>query len=262
MTNKEQPVTSDNIHRYLTIGIKTFHRPECLEYCVHSIRERYKRIVTFIADDSTHAMKIKNREVLRKVDNVTILDLPFNSGLSFGRNRMVERTSTPYYLTLDDDNYIQDTTDIVGMTGFLKEKIHYGLIAGTCPNRGILYDEMSASYSMCFEEISSTSSKRIIKTRPNSERIPNSYLDNTFKTNLTLNLFVARTELLKYFPWNEARKLGEHEDFFLRLFKENINCAISHDVAFGELLDDRRIYDFSFPEKNIHDLYVKDFEFQ
>ncbi len=255
----DQLVSKDNIAKFVTVGIKTFHRPKCLSYCIDSIRSVHNDIIILVADDSDQEMKATNRKITELYSNVTLLDLPFNSGLSYGRNRLVDETMTPYFLNLDDDNYISNETNIVNSASFLQSNDSYGLIAGICPNRGILYNEMSISYSKCFENIQTIGSKKYIVTKPNSEKIVSAYLKNTYKTNLTLNLFLARSSLLRQFPWNEKRKLGEHEEFFVTLFNNTINCAISHDIVFGELIDDRREYEYTFPTNSIHDLYSREY---
>lgn len=46
-----------NIHKYLTIGIKTFNRPLCLKNCLEKIRLLYKGIKIIVADDSNETIK-------------------------------------------------------------------------------------------------------------------------------------------------------------------------------------------------------------
>ncbi len=261
MTNRHF-FSEQSIQRQLTIGIKTFHRPQCLLHCVASIRKQFKNIVILIADDSDDAMKQKNIEVLRSFQDVTIISLPFNSGLSFGRNQIVKQTNTPYFLTLDDDNFISEKTKILESLAFLEHYRDFDLLAGICPERGKLYGEKSASYSMCFSRFLHQDGQRTIRTNPNFLRINNPYLFRTFKTDITLNLFIARTAVLKLFPWNENKKLGEHEDFFVALYESQINCAISYDTIFGEILDQRRKYEYKFPGNNIHNTYSREYDLQ
>lgn len=261
MRLQAQPVLHSNLADYLTVGIKTFHRPKCLAHCIASVRQRHSDIPIIVADDSDSEMKEINKAVASKIDNIRFLELPFNSGLSYGRNRLTELTQTPYFLNLDDDNHLVNNSRILNMISFLEERQDYDLIAGICPNRATLYNPMSISYSMCFDKIQSVGSKKFIKTKPNSEVVKNNFLKETYKTNLTLNLFVARTLLLKSFPWNEQKPLGEHEEFFVSLYQNNINCAISYEVEFGEIIDERRDYEYTFEKTNIHDLYTKEYEF-
>jgi hypothetical protein len=63
-----------------------------------------------------------------------------------------------------------------------------------------------------------------------------------FKTNLVLQLFIAKTEMLKKYPWNSELKFEEHKPFFVSLYKNNIKCAISYEFYFREIIDDRRKY--------------------
>ena len=104
----------------LTIGIKTFNRPLCLENCLQSIRKLYPKINIIVADDSNDEIKDNNKKITNKY-NADLIDLPFDSGVSIGRNSIVNKVKTKYYLTLDDDNFIDENTKIIEILQFMEE---------------------------------------------------------------------------------------------------------------------------------------------
>ena len=81
-----------NLLNSLTIGIKTFNRPLCLSNCLQSIRKLYPNIKIIIADDSNNKIKTNNKEIADKY-NADLIDLPFDSGLSIGRNSIISKVS-------------------------------------------------------------------------------------------------------------------------------------------------------------------------
>ena len=227
-----------NIDKFLTIGIKTFLRPHCLKECIESIRKYYKNIEILVADDSTDDVKKINKDIidnfnqirLFNFNQIRLFDLPYDSGLSKGRNHLVNNTKTPYYLVLDDSRQLSESTDLIAMVNFLITS-KYNLIAGICSDRSgenSHYTKKFVSYRYV-DDIPVVKTKEIIKNEP----IKNQYL-TAYDTNQTLNIFIAETDKLKKFKWNPLAKLGEHELFFFQWWKNNLKCAVSFDINFNE----------------------------
>jgi glycosyltransferase involved in cell wall biosynthesis len=94
---------SKNILPDVTIIIKTFERPRALDSLIKSIYKFYSNINILVADDS------RNPVIREDVDYYT---MPFNSGLSAGRNLLLDQINTPYFLLLDDDFIFNNETKI------------------------------------------------------------------------------------------------------------------------------------------------------
>jgi len=222
----------------LTFLIKTFNRSACLQNCISSIRTLSKNVPVIVSDDSDEIIKQRNRKIINSYTSIKYLDLPFNTGLSFGRNEMVKQVNTELCFLLDDDNYITTLDKIIKAVKFLEEYQQYDIVAAVCKQRGLLYNRQSIAYSGVFEEVGSN----YIKIKPNHVKIDNPYLDNLYETNLSLNLFLSRTDLLNQITWDDSLKLGEHEDFFIKLYKNNKHITICYDMVVGEIMDERRKY--------------------
>lgn len=85
------------------VGIKTFKREEKLFRCLESLKEwNFKEVI--VADDSKISDekwdKYKN---MKDEIPLKILDLSYKSGIGYGRNSTLEKTSAEYFLVLDDD---------------------------------------------------------------------------------------------------------------------------------------------------------------
>ena len=244
MNDKKNEITLENIDKYLTIGIKTFNRPLCLKNCIEQIRKIYKNIKIIIADDSDKDIKEENKKYIDA--NTRIIDLSYNIGVSKGRNSIVNMTDTKYYLTLDDDNYINNKTNLIEILNFMEINNDISLIGGICDDRKI-YGKNNISYTYTFASIY----KNDIYCCNNFIKLDDKL--DIYKTDITLQLFIAKTQVLKDFPWDNDLSFEEHKPFFVNLYKNNINCAISNKFYFREITDNRRNYiNISSPYKRIN----------
>ena len=219
----------------LTIGIKTFNRPACLDNCLAHIRHLYPTINIIVGDDSNDQIKQINKTITDKY-NVTLIDIPFDSGVSIGRNTIIENTTTKYYLTLDDDNYIDKGTKIIDILQFMEAKPEIDLVGGVCPDRKHMYKQDVSIYSYTFiniHDLDILCCHNFIKL---SDRM------DIYKTNIVLQLFIAKTDVLQKHKWNPDHKFEEHKPFFVELYKNNITCAVSYEFIFKEITDNRRQY--------------------
>lgn len=239
------------IHKKITFILKTFNRHLCLQNCLQNIRFLNTSIPIIIADDSLDFIKLKNKNLIKSFTNCIYIPLSYNSGLSKGRNIMVSQVKTPYIFLLDDDNYITELENTIKIIHFLDNFPMYQLVGGICVDRKMVYNEFCITYSGLFKKIE----KDNIFLKPNEEKIKNIFIDNIYKTHICLNLFIARTSILKEFKWDEKLKLGEHEVFFYNLYKNNIKIAICYDFNIREITDERRNYLKS--KRNIHLSYKR-----
>ena len=205
------------IAQKLTIAIKTFERPELVIRAVSSLRKIHPTMPVIIADDSKEPISFEDDKYTES------LHLPFDTGISFGRNRAIEKVKTPYYLLMDDDYYFKadcnleglihvlETTDfdIVSMRvlnyrvekGYCRGELHF---AGTLVREGdemVHYIGKNHGYHQgypCFDIIH--------------------------------NCYVARTSRVSKIKFDEKIKIGkEHGDFFLEVKQNGILVTISKD---------------------------------
>lgn len=102
-----------SLNNDLTLIIKTFQRPECLNRLIQSIRLYYPVIKIIVVDDS----KIP---YISNDQNTIVYTLPFASGTSKGRNYAVSKVQTKYFMTLDDDFIFTAQTNLLMRYGVLE----------------------------------------------------------------------------------------------------------------------------------------------
>jgi hypothetical protein len=192
-----KPVPADISN--ITAGITTFLRPENLESLLASLPPNLNHII----EDT-------------------------EGNLSAGRNKLVDKCPTEYFLLLEDDfefthrtnpailrSVLESDSEIAGISGAI-EDINKPPFAG--------HDFVSGNdLSQCFDIFRNQLHHRPswYPWRITPEGIP--YLPCHFISNFSL----FRTEYLKRIQWNEDLPIYEHEEFFVRCWKEN-----NHLMAF------------------------------
>lgn len=100
--------------------------------------EYFKNIDIIIADDSFKKYKQQNKLIIEKYkkinNNIKYLDLPHDTGLSYGRNAIVKKCNTKYIMIIDDSRTFNLNTNINKMIKFL-ENTNYDLIGGHIKQR-------------------------------------------------------------------------------------------------------------------------------
>ncbi|GAG95865.1 unnamed protein product, partial [marine sediment metagenome] len=112
----------------VAIGIKTFMREENLFKTIDSIEKYFPYpYKLYIADDSE--ISEEKECCYQQLENQghMIIRLPFNSGLSHGRNMIIKRVKEAYVLIMDDDILLNDFESIDRMKRILDSKDDIGL---------------------------------------------------------------------------------------------------------------------------------------
>lgn len=189
----------------LTVIIKTFERPTAVHRLYDSIRLYYPELPVIVADDS--------RQPISSLGDAKIIHLPFNVGLSKGRNAMISQVDTKYFLLLDDDFFFTESTDLSIPYKILEED-SFDIVGIELKdfgwknriNRGVYTLENNILW------LNQLAHGGLINGHP--------------KYDFILNCFMAKTVIAKENPWDEILKIGhEHDDFFLRLKSKNIKIT-------------------------------------
>ena len=178
----------------ITIGIKTFMRPECLARAVESVRAHYPDWPILVIDDGPEPAPLAGvRHVVTRYD----------VGLAEGRNKMLRLARTPRIFIADDDMIFTRDTDIPAMARAMEEGGFdiVGLSVIDVPT----YKQRPHCYSVWVEGEAGHSE---------TEDYPEEA--GCRVCGFVENGFLARVESLKRVWWDPELKLHEHGDFFLR----------------------------------------------
>lgn len=226
----------------ISIVIKTFQRQESLAKLLRSLKKLNCQLPILIADDSRKPYRDKILSGFPDLD-IHYYVLPFDSGLSAGRNFLLKKVKTSYILVCDDDfrfdeklnlpevmlsiekneldiaggilfNYIT----VVGLRRFfsviLKPHVFFRYVSGT-PAISRYCGNFVVDARSCILRISN-------KTQP--IRVQN--------CDVVSNFFIGRTKsILAIEGWDENFKVGEHEDFFFRAMMNRLSVALVEDLS-------------------------------
>ena len=181
----------------LSIVIKTFERPYCTNRIIDSIFHYYPKMKVIVADDSRNP---------GESDAVNYHKLPFNSGISYGRNFLINQVKTKYFLLLDDDFIFTEKTDLNTLLNIL-EGNDVDLVAGNIMENmklrdlsgiGVMRQEGGTLY--------------ITRKEYSGKHL------NYYTCDFVPNFFMANTERIKEAgAWDNELKVQEHWAFFYKI---------------------------------------------
>lgn len=198
----------------ITIVVKTFQRPNCLNRFLESVIPLNHPII--IVDDSFKENKINVKKNL----NITYIKTPFDIGLSAGRNLGLKFVQTEYVVICDDDFVFYEESNLDCFVESLSKG--FDLIGGVFEEpKGIRH------FEGCLE---------LVDTSLYTKKEKKGEIQGVPVYDFVHNFFMARTEKIKKFPWDAELKVGEHIDFFFRLknrlivgYDERVKVKHIHD---------------------------------
>ena len=194
----------ENWEKNVTAIVTTFESNGILEKSVESIKKHHKDMRIIVVDNS---------ETVKPLDDVLTIALPFDSGLAASRNAGLLYVQTPYVLITDDDQVLLEPNSVKKL---YDSAINNGLdIVG-----GQSISTVTKKTMIYFGKIRQNPSK-VVVTNEITKILP----DGTEIVDLTLNFFVAKTEILRKVRWRDELKVSEHLDFFIRAKKAGVRVG-------------------------------------
>ncbi|WP_162932362.1 glycosyltransferase [Solimonas sp. K1W22B-7] len=193
------PCGDDALLDQLTLVVKTFERRPLLLRLLRSIRRHYPRIRIVVADDSRHS---------EPVESVEYLTLPFDSGVSAGRNAGLARVRTPYTMILDDDFVFYRGTDLLASLRRLVAEECIDILGGIVITLPMM--EWNDSSRMSIYKPDAAPAAERIGGLERRRKVP--------------NFFIARTARLAQVGWDARLKRLDHIDFFTRA--DGLLCSV------------------------------------
>ena len=136
-------------------------------------------------------------------EGIETIVLPYDSGVSLGRQRALEAVKTPYVLLLDDDFIFYSETKLEAAMQLMEQNPEIDIMGGEVVN---LPSYKASEYKNAGLHPTSAQSLRapgtMVRGMPVYDKVPNFY--------------IARTERLKLVGWDARLKRLDHADFFTR----------------------------------------------
>lgn len=204
LTGKKKPTVEEVklVCENVTFFYKSFERQNMAKRLYKNIQSYYPGVKVVIADDSSKPLELTG-------DNLEIIQLPFNSGLSRGLNKALERVDTPFVVRMDDDQLLTPFTKIHEQILFLQEHVEVDLV-------GILLYHMPKCRSLY--KATQEYYKQPMNYAPKALIIPHltEIDDRHIVVGKSSNTFVARTDKLKEIGYDDNIRMIDHNEFFYR----------------------------------------------
>lgn len=212
---KPGKIDADFVCKNVTFIYKSFERQAMAKSLYKSIQRFYPGVRVVIADDSKKPLNIKGKYV-------NVIQLPFNSGLSFGLNRALEKVTTPYFVRLDDDMLLTRLTDIEGQLRFLENHREVSIVGFA-----VLSAPECKPADRCLE---SYYKKRYRKDMI----IPCMTAIDSEHTVVAKspNIFIARTRDIRQIGWDDNIRMIDHNEFFYRAAGRIVSVVAPKAVIF------------------------------
>lgn len=204
--------TPDDVVAHCQVVVKSFRRFAALKSFLKSLWHFYPSIEVIISDDSLERGQEHEAAVIEIQENplVTWVQLPFDSGLSYGRNKAIELVTKPYVIICDDDYLVTENTRLERMLAVLQADEEISLVGGLV-NEETMTKNWVGYYSIEGETLKVS---KLHKRYWVAGGVKYRYTD------VCWNFFVARSSSLKRVRWDDKLKIAaEHVDFFISRFK-------------------------------------------
>lgn len=192
----------DLVVENVTFIYKSFERQAMAKKLYQNIQKYYPNARVIISDDSFKPLEIKGQ-------NLKIIHLPFNSGLSKGLNAALNEVTTPYVMHMDDDELLTLRSNIADELRFLKQHQEVDLVGFGVLSTPKCEDPKKSSH-LYYKQLMQEALKPL--------KIPHlTKIDEThFVVGKTANIFLARSDKLKEIGWDDNIRILDHNDFFVR----------------------------------------------
>ncbi|MCR5450713.1 MAG: nucleotidyltransferase family protein [Solobacterium sp.] len=204
------------VRKNVTFIVKSFERKNLAKGLCRNITHYYPGVRIIIADDSKEPLQIN-------MDNVTVLHLPFRSGLSAGLKKALEQVRTPYVMRMDDDELLTVRSKVHRELQYLEEHQEIDLI-GFGHTTAVRLHSPQENFREYYRQ-PMNDALRPLKiphmTKPDRNHIILAK---------TANIYIARTEKLREVGFDEHIRVIDHHEFFWRAAGV-ITCAAALDTV-------------------------------
>eukprot|EP00299_Pterocystis_sp_00344_P016789 c8420_g1_i1.p1 GENE.c8420_g1_i1~~c8420_g1_i1.p1 ORF type:complete len:515 (-),score=101.18 c8420_g1_i1:371-1915(-) len=221
---------TESLSSKVTIVIKSFERTSCVVSYVRSIRKHYPTIPILLAEDSRDWKNTADR--LKEDEHLTIFALPFDSGVSAGKNFLIDHVKTPFVVISDDDLLFTEHTSLEHLLADMESS--GADVVGGCVDSHDTDSDCHGDLDMFYRDpilpSSETAGYSTLQLKPLEHRFMELVTQRDGSTNIThtphckeadmvTDFFLARTAFVSRIRWDPFFKVGGDEDFFYRAKK-------------------------------------------
>lgn len=215
-TQQDAELMRENV----TFIYKSFERQKQAKKLYRSIQSYYPGVKVIIADDSKTPLDLQDQ-------HLEVIHLPFNSGLSYGLNRALEKVTTPYVVRMDDDELLTPHTCFEKHLRFLMKHPEADLV-GVLP--------LSAPECEPVSEVAKRYYAQRMDTPLRKLKIPHMTCidDDYIVVGKSPNIFIVRTDKIKEIGYDDHIRMIDHHDFFSRAAGRLVSVVAKESCVFHD----------------------------
>lgn len=238
--NKKNTVdfVSSECLKDITFIIKTFERRYCLARLLRSIRIYYKGAPILIADDSKRSCRLyMSLYAFLTNQRIEVIELPYDCGISYGRNELIKYVKTKYLVLLDDDYELDEKNDFEFSIRLMEEK-GIDILGGYWREYPTLDSWRSLSFYCNQRKSGKEDQRNFFGTIKYDEQLKKLSVVAVIKefplftyTDFVHNYFIAKTDSMKECSYDNDLKINEHIPFFYKAKLEGLVVAFSNKLS-------------------------------
>jgi len=200
----------------ITAVVKTFERPKSVDRLIRSIRRFYPDMYIVVGDDSLAPRPCRDAEYVR---------LAPDTGVGAGRSALLDRVTTPYFLTLDDDYEFTKETRLERLCEIVARR-QAVIAAGNCLRCKRKLFRIKHRPQPYYGTID------IGEGRLTLNRGYRSKHKGYIICDIVPQFFVADTAAIKGIGgWDGQLKTNDHQEFFVRVKQHGLRVAYCSSVT-------------------------------
>lgn len=218
-----------SVEHAITIGIKTYVCDEQtiaqVRGLLRSIRVNYPRVRVLLGNDGP--LGLREEDFVKNDAYTEELQLPADSGISMGRNALVNETTTKYFVLLDDDHLFDDTTNLVRIVRAMERgKFEMvGMRVRNLPGIDEL-ERLGINIPRYVSKIEGLKDRVLTLCTWNENEGPSVYeMDEAIEVDVLHNAFMGKTDTLRRHGWDDELQVNEHMTFFLDNWRAGVRVG-------------------------------------
>ncbi|CAK0852600.1 unnamed protein product [Prorocentrum cordatum] len=219
----------DDVEEQVTVVAHSASRCDLLSRLALSFRAVYNRLPVMVScecpEEAGESCAQPRQRAHAEVAYTVVVDVPFDFGLSRGKRLLVQLASTEFILVLDDDFVHSPLSCIECMVWHMRSRFHAYPLPFDLLGFPILEDERNFG---AFRGRLRAGSGRLFLEPLVSE----ASLDGCVRVGIHPMAFLARTERMRMFEFQDQLRVGEHEQFFYANRYFGLQAAVCFDSTF------------------------------
>eukprot|EP00929_Paragymnodinium_shiwhaense_P071015 TRINITY_DN36080_c0_g1_i1.p1 TRINITY_DN36080_c0_g1~~TRINITY_DN36080_c0_g1_i1.p1 ORF type:complete len:1200 (-),score=174.69 TRINITY_DN36080_c0_g1_i1:46-3162(-) len=251
----------DDVEDHITVVAHSASRCELLERLGESFRVLYRHLPVLVScecpEDNVRpgrggSCAEPSTRPHKSIPAMTVVDVPYDYGLSRGKRLLAQLTTTEFVLVLDDDFVRSPLSCIECMLWHMRSRMHSLTLPFDLLGFPILEDERN--FGAFRGQLRATSGRLLLEPMAGDTEA-----DGCMRVGIHPMAFLARTSRFRLLRFEDKLQVGEHEQFFYANKYLGLHAAVCFDSTFPHFRV-QMAAGYKKRRERMQDLMTKEFE--